>query len=117
MITLMVHAAAGPCIGMDTACSSSLVAAHLASTGLVNGESSSALAAGINLMLVPDTSINLARLGALSPDGHSKTFEASANGYARGEGCIVYGFARTRDAMQPGCQAEAVLLGKAFCSG
>ncbi|KAK9843587.1 hypothetical protein WJX84_002747 [Apatococcus fuscideae] len=104
----------GPCIGMDTACSSSLVAAHLASTGLVNGESSSALAAGINLMLVPDTTINLARLGALSADGHSKTFDASANGYARGEGCIVYGFARTSDTLQSGHQPEAVMLGSAY---
>lgn len=98
---------------MDTACSSSLVAAHLAATGLMNGESSFAMAAGINLMLVPDTTINLARLGALSPDGHSKTFEASANGYARGEGCIVYGFARTADAMRSGQQPKAVMLGEA----
>ena len=78
----------------------------------MNGESSIAMAAGINLMLVPDTSINLARLGALSPDGHSKTFEASANGYARGEGCIVYGFARTADAMRSGQQPKAVMLGE-----
>ena len=65
-------------------------------------------------MLVPDTTINLARLGALSPDGHSKTFEASANGYARGEGCIVYGFARTGDALRSGVQPEAMLLGQSL---
>ena len=60
---------AGPCIGMDTACSSSLVATHLAATGLANGEARASVAAGVNLMLVPDTSIHMAALGALSPTG------------------------------------------------
>jgi acyl transferase domain-containing protein len=45
---------------MDTACSSSLVA---------NGEARTSIAAGVNLMLVPDTSIHMAALGALSPTG------------------------------------------------
>ena len=43
---------AGPCVGMDTACSSSLVATHLAARGLLDGETTAALSAGINLMLV-----------------------------------------------------------------
>ena len=37
-------------------------------------------AAGTNLMLVSSTSINLAQLGALSANGRSKTFDASAGG-------------------------------------
>lgn len=41
-------------------------------------------------MLVPSTSIHLAQLGALSSNGRSKTFDASADGYGRGEACIVF---------------------------
>ncbi len=79
----------GPCIGLDTACSSSLVATHLAHRGLLNGETNAALAAGVNMMLVASTTTNLAALGALSSNGRSKTFEATADGYGRGEGCVV----------------------------
>ena len=49
-----------------------------------------AVSAGTNLMLVPSTSTHLAQLGALSPNGRSTTFEAAADGYGRGEACIVF---------------------------
>ena len=39
-------------------------------------------------MLVASTSTHLAQLGALSPNGRSKSFDASADGYGRGEACI-----------------------------
>ena len=74
---------------MDTACSSSLVATHLAHRGLLDGETSAAVAAGVNLMLVPNTSTHMAQLGALSPTGRSKSLDAAADGYGRGEGCIA----------------------------
>ena len=80
---------AGPCIGLDTACSSSLVAAHLAAKGLLDSETSAAVAAGVNLMLVPGTFTHMAQLGALSPTGRSKSLDAAADGYGRGEGCIA----------------------------
>jgi len=54
---------------MDTACSSSMVATHLAHQGLQNRETSAAVSAGVNLMLVPETGIHMAQLGALSPAG------------------------------------------------
>jgi acyl transferase domain-containing protein len=74
---------------MDTACSSSLVATHLAHRGLLDGETSAALAAGVNLMLVPNTSMHMAQLGALSPTGRCKSLDAAADGYGRGEGCVA----------------------------
>lgn len=41
-------------------------------------------------MLVPSTTTRLAQLGALSSDGRCKTLDDSADGYGRGEACIVF---------------------------
>ena len=68
-IFIAVLAHAGPCVGMDTACSSSMVATHLAHQGLQNRETSAAVSAGVNFMLIPETGIHMAELGALSPTG------------------------------------------------
>lgn len=45
----------GPAVSVDTACSSSLVSLHFAFNSLLEGQSSLALNAGANLMLMPDT--------------------------------------------------------------
>jgi acyl transferase domain-containing protein len=76
----------GPSVALDTACSSSLVAVHLACQSLRSGESTLALAGGVNLMLSPAVTVGLSKLKAMSPDGCCRTFDAAANGYVRGEG-------------------------------
>ena len=53
------------------------------------GESESAVAAGANLMLLAGTTAAICQLQALSPNGRCKTFDASADGYGRGEGVSV----------------------------
>ena len=79
----------GPCLSTHTACSSSLVATHLAHTGLLNGEASAAAASGVFMVMLPGTMSGISQLQAFSPVGRCKTFEASGDGYGRGEGCAV----------------------------
>lgn len=80
---------AGPCVSTDTACSSSLVAAHQAHKGLLAGETVAAVAGGVNAMLLPITTASICGMSALSPVARCKTFDASADGYGRGEGFAV----------------------------
>ena len=86
----------GPCITLDTACSSSLVAVHLACQSLKGRECNLALAAGVSVILSPDMFIALSKASMLAADGRCKTFDASADGYARGEGCGVVALKRRR---------------------
>nr|WP_315226651.1 SDR family NAD(P)-dependent oxidoreductase [uncultured Albidiferax sp.] len=79
----------GPSLSVDTACSSSLVAVHLAAQAIWNGECDVALAGGVNVMFRPEYVIAMSKGHFLSRDGRSKTFDASANGYGRGEGAGV----------------------------
>jgi acyl transferase domain-containing protein/acyl carrier protein len=80
---------AGPSVSTDTACSSSLVAAHQAHKGLLAGETVAAVAAGVNTMVLSITTASICGMGALSPVARCKTFDASADGYGRGEGFAV----------------------------
>ena len=76
----------GPSIALDTVCSSSLVALHLACDSLRRGETTLALVGGVNLCLLPESTMMVSRGGALSPDGRCFTFDTRANGCIRGEG-------------------------------
>jgi len=101
----------GPCFPIDTACSSSLVAVSQAMNSLRRGDCDMALAAGVNLMLDPDTTIFFCKLRALSPSGPCRTFDAAADGYARGEGCGVIVLKRLGDALEHGDNILALLRG------
>ncbi|MEM7678743.1 MAG: type I polyketide synthase, partial [Myxococcota bacterium] len=97
----------------DTACSSSLVAIHQACTSLGRGESSLALAGGVNLLLSPDVSEVFAAAGMLSPDGRCRTFDAAASGYVRGEGCGLLVLKPLEQAQADGDRVLAVIRGSA----
>jgi acyl transferase domain-containing protein/acyl carrier protein len=103
----------GPSMAIDTACSSGLVALHLACQSLRNGECAQALAGGVQLVLSPEVTIYLSRIGALSPDGRSKAFSAAADGYGRGEGGGMLVLKRMRDAQRDGDTILALIPGSA----
>ncbi|WP_239005049.1 polyketide synthase [Mycolicibacterium sp. CBMA 360] len=104
----------GPAVTVDTACSSSLVAVHQACQALQLGECDLALAGGANVILSPATMITFSQSRMLAPDGKCKTFDASADGYVRGEGCGVVVVKRLVDAVRDGDRIRAVIRGSAI---
>lgn len=103
----------GPSMTVDTACSSSLVAVHLAYNALRNGECDIALAGGVNIILTPIISLIESRAHMLAPDGRCKTFDASADGMVRGEGCGMIVLKRLSQAIKNGDRILARVYGTA----
>ncbi|WP_330292656.1 type I polyketide synthase [Streptomyces sp. NBC_00576] len=106
----------GPSMAVDTACSSSLVAVHHACVSLRTGESDTAIAAGVNLLLSPTVGVAFRRAGALAPDGRCKPFAAAADGIGRGEGCAAVLLKRLSDAERDGDRVLAVIRATAVNS-
>ena len=103
----------GPALAIDTACSSSLVALHTACLSLRAGGIDLAVCGGVNVICAPETMIALSRGHMLAPDGRCKTFDARADGFARGEGCGVIVLKRLSDARAAGDTILAVIRGTA----
>ncbi|NJK63585.1 MAG: polyketide synthase [Synechococcaceae cyanobacterium SM2_3_1] len=103
----------GPTFTLDTVCSSSLVSLHLAAQSLRSCETNLALVGGVNLMLHPSVTHLYCRGKALSPQGRCASFDAAADGFARGEGCGVVVLKRLRDAIRDGDRIWALLRGSA----
>ncbi|MET9971606.1 beta-ketoacyl synthase N-terminal-like domain-containing protein, partial [Streptomyces sp. NPDC006356] len=106
----------GTSLTVDTGQSSSLVAVHLACEALRRGETPLAIAGGVNLILAPDSTLRAERLGALSPDGRSHTFDARANGYVRGEGGVALLLKPLAAALADGDTVHGCILGGAVNS-
>ncbi|CAF3817106.1 unnamed protein product [Rotaria sordida] len=90
----------GPNLTLDTACSSSLQAIHLAVQSLRNGEVDLAAAGATNLNYAPETFFTASFIGAISPDGRSRSYSEDANGYAKGEGVGLILLKRLSDAIR-----------------
>ncbi|MFD7033988.1 beta-ketoacyl synthase N-terminal-like domain-containing protein, partial [Streptomyces sp. NPDC059917] len=101
----------GPSLVVDSGQSSGLVAVFQACESLLKGESSLALAGGVNLILAPESTVAVERFGGLSPDGVSYVFDGRANGYVRGEGGGVVVLKRLGDALADGDDVVCVIRG------
>ncbi|WP_083949991.1 type I polyketide synthase [Herbidospora yilanensis] len=103
----------GPSLTLDTGQSSSLVAVELACESLRRGETGLALAGGVNLNLLAQTTAAIGNFGALSPDGRCHTFDGRANGYVRGEGGALVVLKPLAAALADGDAVHCVILGGA----
>ncbi|MBZ4409236.1 type I polyketide synthase [Myxococcus sp. XM-1-1-1] len=103
----------GPTMAVDAACSSSLVTVHLACQSLRTRECDLALAGGISLILSPLTSVVNCAMRMLSAKGRCSTFDASADGFVRGEGCGMLALKRLSDAVADRDPILALLRGSA----
>lgn len=101
----------GPTMAIDTACSSSLVALHTAARALAAGDCDVAVAAGVNLVLSPRSTLEISKTDAFSADGRCRPFDARANGFVRGEGCAALALKRLDDAQADGDRILAVVEG------
>ena len=104
----------GPNLAIDTACSSSLVAVHSACASLRGGECRMALAGGANVILSPTITMALSKSHMMASDGRCKTFDASADGFVRGEGAGIVVLKRLSDAVADGDRILALIRGSAL---
>ncbi|WP_345624573.1 polyketide synthase, partial [Streptomyces ziwulingensis] len=109
--------AQGPSLTVDTGQSSSLVAVHLACESLRTGESDQAIAGGVNLALLAESSVISAKWGGLSPRGRCFTFDARADGYVRGEGGGAVLLKPLSRALADGDRIYCVIRGSAVNNG
>ncbi|QDQ81024.1 hybrid non-ribosomal peptide synthetase/type I polyketide synthase [Paraburkholderia megapolitana] len=104
----------GPAMTVETACSSSLTALHLACRALRGGECEMAIVGGTHLILAPFARRYFQRIGALAPDGRSKTFAANADGFGNGEGCVATVLMPLSQAVRHGYHIHALIRGTAL---
>jgi acyl transferase domain-containing protein len=103
----------GASMTVDTACSTSLVAVHLACQSLLSGESTVALAGGVNLIFGPEPYIAFSLAQMLAPDGRCKFGDSRADGFVRSEGAGVVVLKPLSSALADGDDVYAVIRGSA----
>ncbi len=78
---------------------------------LRRGESSLAIAGGVNILLAPETHGAFCKAAMLSPTGRCRAFAAEADGYVRSEGGGVVVLKPLAAALADGNTVHAVILG------
>lgn len=103
----------GPAISVHTACSTSLVAVAQAVNSLRAGQCDMALAGGVSITCPPNSGYLYEEGAILSPDGHTRTFDADARGTVFGDGGAIVLLKRLSDAQADGDPILAVIRGVA----
>lgn len=99
----------GPSFVVKTGCSASLVAMHEARRALQCGDASAALVAGTSIIMTPTTTATFTSQGLLAADSRCKTFDVSADGFARAE-AITCVYLKTLDAaLRDGNPIQAII--------
>src|SRR5580700_10219011 len=104
----------GPSVAMDTACSSALTAVHAACEHIRAGRGDIALAGGVTVMITAGGFIGFSQASMLSPEGRCKAFDASADGFVRGEGAGMVLLKRLSQALADGDPVQGVIIGTAL---
>ncbi|KAI5456752.1 KR domain-containing protein [Mariannaea sp. PMI_226] len=106
----------GPSMTIRTGCSSSLIGLHEACMAIRAGECTGALVGGTNLIMGPGLFVNMSEQGVLSPNGSSRSFDAGADGYARGEAVNMVYIKKLDDAIRDGNPIRAIIRGTSSTS-
>ncbi len=101
---------AGPNFTTDAACASSLAALQSAVGLLATRKVDAVVTGGVDRTMDPPTYTKFSKIGALSADG-SRPFDAGANGFVMGEGCVALVLRRLDDAERDGNKIYAVIRG------
>lgn len=104
----------GPSVTVQTACSTALTAVHLATQSLLSGESDMALAGAVSIRVPHGHGYSYREGAMVSPDGHCRTFDESAQGTTFGSGLGIVILKRLEDALKDNDQIHAVICGSAI---
>ena len=104
----------GPAVSVHTACSTSLVAICQAMESLRIGQCDMALAGGVSITCPPRSGYLYQDGAMLSPDGHTRAFDAEARGTVFSDGAAVVLLKRLADAQADGDPIHAVIRGGAI---
>lgn len=91
-----------------------MIGVHEACQSILAGDCSSAIVAGTNLIMTPTITITMSEQGILSPQGRCRTFDADADGFARGEAINAIYLKKLGDAIANNDPIRGIIRGTAM---
>ncbi|KYR02223.1 putative fatty acid synthase [Tieghemostelium lacteum] len=101
----------GPSMVVDSACSSSLNAVYLGCQAIATGDCQMAVVGGVNGIFDPTISMSFSAYGMLGKQGQCRSFDASADGFIRGEGAGVVILKKLSHAIRDGDRVYCLIKG------